>query len=180
MNVWETLSKINCNDKVEKKGKLSYLSWAWAWAEVMKRYPSASYDFTPPVFFQDGSCEVWVSVTIEEMTRTMWLPVMDHKNHSIINPSSRQISDSRMRCLTKCLAMFGLAHYIYAGEDIPEMDPLPSEKVAQLAEYCVSGGEWTKTGSAMLRAYNIQQLEQLPLAKFDEALARCKKASEAK
>ena len=24
-----------------------------------------------------------------------------------------------MRCLTKCLAMFGLGHYIYAGEDIP-------------------------------------------------------------
>ena len=27
-----------------------------------------------------------------------------------------------MRCLVKCLAMFGLGHYIYAGEDLPSAD----------------------------------------------------------
>ena len=27
-----------------------------------------------------------------------------------------------MRCLTKNLAMFGLGHYIYAGEDLPEAE----------------------------------------------------------
>lgn len=177
MSVWETLSKINCNDKVEKKGKLSYLSWAWAWAEIMKRYPNANYEFQQPVFFGDGSCEVWVSITIDDITRTMWLPVMDNRNNSVMNPSSRQISDARMRCLTKCLAMFGLGHYIYAGEDIPEADPLPSDKVAQLAEYCVSEGQWTALGKRMLAAYGIQQLEQLPIEKFDEALARCQKAA---
>ena len=30
-----------------------------------------------------------------------------------------------MRCLTKNLAMFGLGHYIYAGEDLPESKPEP-------------------------------------------------------
>jgi hypothetical protein len=30
-SVFETLSAINVNDKVEKKNNLTYLSWAWAW-----------------------------------------------------------------------------------------------------------------------------------------------------
>ena len=37
------LLKINVNDHVEKKGNLSYLSWAWAWAEVLKIDPAARY-----------------------------------------------------------------------------------------------------------------------------------------
>ena len=59
------------------------------------------------------------------LTRSMFLPVMDHQNNAIIKPSSRQVSDARMRCFTRCLAMFGLGHYIYAGEDLP--DPEVSE-----------------------------------------------------
>jgi hypothetical protein len=121
MSAWETLSAIDCSAKVEKKGNLSYLSWAWAWAEVMGHYPTATYEFQPPVFFNDGSCEVWVAVTIEEISHSMWLPVMDNRNNAVMNPDSRKISDARMRCLTKCLAMFGLGHYIYAGEDIPQV-----------------------------------------------------------
>ena len=30
-SVYEVLSKLNVNDKVEKKNGLTYLSWAWAW-----------------------------------------------------------------------------------------------------------------------------------------------------
>ena len=98
----------------------------------MANYPESEYDFLEPVVDESGSVEIWCMVTIKDgeqvLKRTMWLPVMDHKNNSIIKPSSRQISDTRMRCLTKCLAMFGLGHYIYAGEDLP--DP----KVAAEAE----------------------------------------------
>ena len=43
MNHFETLNKINVNDKVEKKNGLKYLSWAFAWAEVKKIYPDAFY-----------------------------------------------------------------------------------------------------------------------------------------
>ena len=88
----------------------------------MEYYPDAEYNFADPVFFDNGTCEVWVVVTISGQSRSMWLPVMDFKNKSIIGPSSREISDTRMRCLVKCLAMFGLAHYIYAGEDVPKAD----------------------------------------------------------
>ena len=50
----------------------------------------------------------------------MWLPVMDYKNDAKVNPTSREVSDTRMRCLTKAIAMHGMGHYIYAGEELPE------------------------------------------------------------
>ena len=42
-NVFAALSAINVNDKTEKKNGLTYLSWAWAWGAVKKRYPEAAY-----------------------------------------------------------------------------------------------------------------------------------------
>ena len=58
---------------------------------------------------------------------------MDYKNTAIANPNSRQVSDTKMRCLVKCLAMFGLGHYIFAGEDLPreevkEETPKPNQR----------------------------------------------------
>lgn len=134
--IWETLSQINVNDHVEKKGRLSYLSWAWAWGVLMEKYPMSKFFFSEPTMYQDGSCEVWCTVTISKgnlsFSRSMWLPVMDHKNNAIISPDARKISDTRMRCLTKCIAMFGLGHYIYAGEDIPGE---AKEKESELTTY---------------------------------------------
>jgi hypothetical protein len=65
---------------------------------------------------------VFASITIEEHVREMWLPVMDNKNNSIINPSSRQVSDNKMRCLVKCLSLFGLGLNVFAGEDLKYLD----------------------------------------------------------
>jgi hypothetical protein len=128
-NIWKTLSAVDCNDKTEKKGNLTYLSWAWAWGIVQDHFPDSDYHFTQfdhpsglttdAMYYPDGTASVHVTVTINDIDRTMWLPVMDYKNKAIDSPSSRDISDAKMRCLTKCLAMFGLGHYIYAGEDIP-------------------------------------------------------------
>lgn len=127
-NIWKTLSVIDVNKNTKKVGRFTYLSWSWAWATLMEHYPQAEYKFEPPVFFADGSCEVWVTIFIGDCSHSMWLPVMDHKNNSIINPHSRQISDTRMRCLTKCMAMFGLGHYIYAGDSYPTLpESLPDK-----------------------------------------------------
>jgi hypothetical protein len=120
MSTWKTLSAIDCSKHVEKKGNLSYLSWAWAWSTLMEHYPDASYTYCPPSFLENGTCEVNVSVTIEGKTHSMWLPCMDNRNKSLANPSSRDISDARMRCLVKAIAMHGLGAYIYAGEDLPQ------------------------------------------------------------
>jgi len=66
---------------------------------------------------------MWVSVTVRagerESTRRMWLPCLDHANRPINGPNAFQVNTTRMRLLTKCLAMFGLGHHIYAGEDVP-------------------------------------------------------------
>lgn len=122
MSVWKTLSSINVNDKKQEKMGLSYLSWAWAWGEVKSKYPNASYEVHDDIIYPDSTVEVRVTVTVEDQDHMMWLPVMDNRNNAISGPTSRQISDARMRCFAKAIAMHGLGHYIYAGEDIPQSD----------------------------------------------------------
>jgi hypothetical protein len=124
--VWKTLSQLNVSEHTEKKGNLTYLSWTWAWSTLMDYYPESSYAFREPVDRPDGSCEVWVDVTITDgeksVTRSMWLPVMGNKGEALKHPDARKLNDTRMRCLTKAIAMFGLGNYIYAGEDLPQSD----------------------------------------------------------
>jgi hypothetical protein len=147
--VFEKLSAINVNDKVEKKNGLTYLSWSWAWGEVKKAFPSATYQVkgdptTQKPYFYDENLGylVMTEVTIEGQTLEMWLPVMDGANKAMTNKSYTyqtrfgektvdaatmfDINKTLMRCLTKNLAMFGLGHYIYAGEDIPEVESAPA------------------------------------------------------
>ena len=135
--IWKTLSSLDVNDKTEKKGTLTFLSWAWAWGELMKHYPQATYTFTEweypdgtfkdVLIYDDKTCSVECELRIEEVSRKMWLPVMDYKNNAVPNPSARQISDTKMRCLVKCISMFGLGHYIYAGEDVPRASDIGNE-----------------------------------------------------
>lgn len=126
-HVWETLSRVDCTDYVEKKNGLSYLSWAWAYGILQEKFPGAWYEILADEHYANGSVMVRVDVMIPFrghcLRRTMWLPVMDFKNKAMPNPDARSVSDTRMRCLTKCISMFGLGHYIYAGEDLP-MEPV--------------------------------------------------------
>jgi len=126
--VFEVLSAVDVSARVQKKGKLTYLSWAWAWGEVAKRYPDANYevyrnpDTNLPYDFVEGSGYMaYTTVTIEGKSLSMWLPVIDYNNKSILsNATTFDVNKTLMRCLTKNLAMHGLGHYIYAGEDLPE------------------------------------------------------------
>jgi len=134
------LLKINVNDHIEKKGNLSYLSWAWAWAEVLKidpaaRYTVHEYDGLPVIYLKDQTAMVKVSVEIKGDIKTCLLPVLDHRNKPIQNPDSFAVNTSIMRCLAKCIALHGLGLYIYAGEDLPEAEreELNAEIDAKLA-----------------------------------------------
>ena len=128
----ETLLKTNVNDHTEKKANLTYLSWAWAWAEALKADPKANYK----VEMFDGKCYmdingtymVWVTVTIFDKPMTCQLPVMDHRNKAIPKPDSFQVNTAIMRCMTKALSLHGLGLYIYAGEDLPETDVEPEKE----------------------------------------------------
>ena len=155
-SVFEVLNSINVNDRTEtRKGsdgkELTYLSWAWAWSEVKKRYPDANYEIEKGPYglpyFGDPKIGymVYTKVTIQGVTHEMWLPVMDGANNPLkgepyvkktkykdVTVSAMTMFDANkavMRCLTKNLAMFGLGLYIYAGEDIPECesDDVPRE-----------------------------------------------------
>jgi hypothetical protein len=133
------LLALNVNDHVEKKQGLSYLSWAWAWAEALKADQSASFDVQmfggKPYIEINGTAMVWVTVTMFGKPMTCFLPVMNGGNKPISiegktiqtrngpvveKVDSFNVNTAIMRCMTKCLALHGLGLYIYAGEDLPE------------------------------------------------------------
>ncbi|HHF3902467.1 DUF1071 domain-containing protein [Haemophilus influenzae] len=133
---WDLLSTINVNDKTETKGTgkyaLTYLSWSWAWGVLMEHYPESVYEIHQDRILPDGSVMVSVTLTIkdgdEQFSRFMWLPVMNHLNKAIINPDAMDINKAIMRCLAKTIAMCGLGHYIYVGEDLPVGEETPKTK----------------------------------------------------
>ena len=72
-DVWKTLSAIDCSKHVEKKGKLSYLSWTWAWQILNEHYPDSTYEYYEPTFLEDGTAEVSVALTVEGKTQSRFL-----------------------------------------------------------------------------------------------------------
>ena len=120
------LLKLNVNEHTEKKGNLTYLSWAWAWDLALKADEQATYKvemFGDKCYMDiNGTAMVFVTVTIFGKPMTCQLPVMDYKNKAITNPDAFAINTSIMRCMTKALSLHGLGLYIYSGEDLPE-DP---------------------------------------------------------
>ncbi len=141
-SVWETLSAIDCSAHIEKKGQFSYLAWTWAWAMVKDNYSDAEYVLEDDIVYPDGTMEVRVSVSILGLCHTMWLPVLDFKNKAIKNPNAFDINSARMRCLVKCLAMFGLGHYIYAGESLPAPPVASQEDYEELVSLVAQEKSW--------------------------------------
>ena len=133
MNSYKELRKINVNEHTEKKGQLTYLSWAWAVDTLLQHDPSAVWEFPEPKYFGD-TVMVFCNVTAFGKTMKMQLPVMDNRNNAIALPDARKISDATMRCLAKCIACFGIGLYIYAGEDLPtgEMDSQVADWLAAI------------------------------------------------
>ena len=115
-NSYIALSRKDVSAGVERKGNLDYLSWAYAWNALCEEHPDSDFYFEEPTTFPDGSVMVKVSVTVNDHTRTMQLPVMNHRNQAIQNPNARDISDAQMRCLVKCIALFGLGIGLYLGD----------------------------------------------------------------
>ena len=144
------LLKINVNDHTEKKNGLTYLSWAWAWAEALKADPRANFKVEMfegvPLMPVGGSYMVWVTVTMFDKPMTCMLPVLDFRNKPIPTPNSFDLNTSIMRCLVKAIAMHGLGLYIYAGEDLPMEDDAPVEIKAATAAPAASIKPVTQQG----------------------------------
>ena len=142
---FNTLNSVDVGNHIEKKNGLSYLSWAWAWGELKKRFPKSFYtvyenEHGYPYFTDGRTCWVKTGVTVVHQTGTIhqygtitdvneeslehieYLPIMDFRNNSIPadKVTSTDINKAIQRSLTKAIARHGLGLYIYAGEDLPE------------------------------------------------------------
>lgn len=150
--VFDELYAVNVNKYTEERKGLTYLPWADAMMEVKKRYPDFEYNIlwfngNPFLFDDDLGYIVFTTVTIENETRLMWLPVLDANNKSMTNHEYTydtksvkgikvakatwyEINKTLMRCIVKNLAMFGLGINIYRKDSLPE----PEEEAIALAE----------------------------------------------
>lgn len=150
--VFDELYAVNVNEYTEERKGLTYLPWADAMMEVKKRYPDFSYNILwfngfPFLFHEDLGYMVFTTVTIENETRLMWLPVLDTNNKAMTNheytydtKSTKgikvakatwyDINKALMRCIVKNIGVFGLGINIYKKDSLPE----PEEKANELAE----------------------------------------------
>jgi hypothetical protein len=193
----EELLSLNVNEKTEEKNGLTYLSWSWAWAELLKKYPTATYEIVkfedngklvPYMFDKETGYMVFTKLTIENITREMWLPVMDGANKAMLDheytytvrdyktgevkektvakANMFDINKTIMRCLTKNLAMFGLGLYIYSGEDLPEDNRTVSNEQIKELEKLV------EDIPAMLNYYNVKKIEDMKYIDAEEVIKR--------
>ena len=183
MSKFDELYALNVNEKTEKKNNLTYLSWAWAWAEFKKAYPDANYEIVKnpdglPFFESKEGYMVYTKVTADGLTYEMWLPVMDYKNKALQgNATMFDVNKTIMRCLTKNLAMFGLGLYIYAGEDLPEGEEqrtAPNVQV-KVETYKKLQAEINRTDTSLkslCAAYKIKQLSEITEEQAQQALTK--------
>jgi len=131
MSKFLELRKINVNEHTDRKGKFTYLSWAWAVDQLLQLDPSATWDYKDPVYFAE-TLMVFCSVTAFGKTMTAQLPVLNHQNKAIQNPNAMDVNTAMQRCLAKAIALHGIGLYIYAGEDVPDEDPVDLAAEANL------------------------------------------------
>ncbi len=186
-SVFKQLSEIDVNSRVEKKRtgntQLSYLSWTWAWSELQKFYPNATYKIEkfehdlPYVYDPNSGYMVFTSITIDGLTHEMWLPVMDGNNKAMLDhpykvsfksgktitvaPATMfDINKTIMRCLVKNIAMFGLGIYIYAGEDLPTVEPesVSDSQLETIERLFKEVAKLSNTDEEIIKQYVFKQL----------------------
>jgi len=168
-STWEVLSKIDCTDHIEKKGRFNYLSWAWAWGILMEHYPNATFDNQlnadgyPCFYDPNGFAMVRVTLCVEGVCHCEDYPVTNHQNKAIKNPDSFDVNTALKRCLVKCMAYFGLGHYIYAGEDLPASEKMTRESMMLIVDghLKMTGQEGQAVVQTALDHYKKPNVEKL-------------------
>lgn len=185
--IFDTFSRIDCTDHVEKKNNLSYIAWTFAYKTLMEYYPNNSIEFSEE-WLPNGTvmihCDLTISVGRDTANRKGWLPVLNYSNKAIVNPDAMQINTTRMRCLTKTLAMFGLGLNVYAGEAFPSASEA-QEGVSDPVVMTITKAEAKLLGEAvehsgrdmgkLLAHYKVNKLDELTQVQFKQALSACEK-----
>lgn len=179
-NYFVQLNSINVNDKTEKKNGLTYLSWAFAWGEVKKLYPDATftiYENADGMFYHtDGrTCWVKTGVTVNGIEHIEYLPVMDYRNASIPadKVTSVDVNKAIQRSLTKAVARHGLGLYIYAGEDLPEGEEgAKPSNIIPVGPACEDCGEEIMPFNNGKVKMTGEQFAQMSLEKYGRKLCK--------
>ncbi len=182
-NYFQDLNAVNVNEHTEKKNGLTYLSWAWAWGELKKRYPGSYYTVYENKdgwnYFTDGKT-AWVKTGVTvvragvdfgedgisinsstDIEHIEYLPIMDSRNRSIPaeNVTSFDVNKAIQRSLTKACARHGLGLYIYAGEDLPEdSEPYKTGKpyATIVCEGCGKEIQPTRNSKGQIQSVEVQ------------------------
>ena len=167
-NYFAELSKIDVSEHIEKKGRFSYLSWAWAVDQLRKKHPDATWEVIRfngmPYMNTECGFFVEVAVTVNRVTLSQIHPVLDNSNRPIAKPNAFQINTSIQRCLVKAIALHGLGLYIYAGEDLPT-DTEDEKQVGEpilLSKWKLLGGTDENFGpwyEGQKKKYNNNQID---------------------
>ncbi|MBU8770293.1 Sak single strand annealing protein [Cytobacillus oceanisediminis] len=176
-NYYEELSKINVSDHVEKKGRFSYLSWAWAVDVLRKHDPTATWEVIRfegmPFMKTECGYFVEVAVTVQGVTLSQIHPVLDNSNKPIAKPNAFQINTSIQRCLVKAIALHGLGLYIYAGEDLPMDGPITPEQVGTLKMRALEFAKLRdKKDADVYAALKIQDITKLSEGQATEVIGK--------
>lgn len=170
-NYFKVLNGLDVSAKVEKKNGLSYLSWAWAWGELKKLHPTATYTIYENKdgwFYHTDGKTGWVKtgVSVEGIEHIEYLPIMDFKNKSIPadNITSFDVNKAIQRSLTKAVARHGLGLYVYSGEDLPETD---NGEVKEKQIVVVNENEPIRKNTVELIKIKLEALSAERLAKFN-------------
>ncbi len=124
-------------DKIEKKNGFDYLKWSYAWSQIKKRHPDASFEkhwFTvgepsysiPYAMDKKGFAYVKVTVTIDGDSITETFPVLDYRNKAVQTPDPMAVNTALQRGLVKTIAYHGFGLLLYEGaadELIAEEEP---------------------------------------------------------
>ena len=153
-NSYTTLSTLPIKDKVERKGKLDYISWANAWHMLKSNYPNAQRKIyesqsTELNYFTDGNTAyVKVGIEVDGLEHIDYLPIMDFRNNSIAldKVTSMDVNKAIQRSTAKAIAMHGLGLSLWTGEDVPEMVTEKPTKIAKDSKISleVGDGNWAK------------------------------------
>jgi hypothetical protein len=176
-----TLNAINVRDKVETKGKVEYLSWAFAWQMLKELYPTAQrvvYENpqTGLNFFTDGkTAYVKVGIAVDGIEHIDYLPVMDFRNASIPleKITSMDVNKTIQRSTAKAIALHGLGLALWTGEDLPEAVTQVVEKEVTLKALKVGDENWDKVATYV--SHNVA----LGFEKIEAQLSRKYKLNDA-
>ena len=150
-SVFDVLSAINLSDKVEKRGNLSYISWATAWSECKKRFPDMTrtvYESETGMNYHTDGATAWVKVgvTINGLECIDYLPVMNHMNKSIplASITSFDVNKTIQRSMVKALALHGLALNIYSKDEFQDEPKAVVTKTTAKTMLAVGDENWSK------------------------------------